>query len=222
MTINTLLAYTAIFCFLGQIQLALAGTTKIQSNQRIYIETLEGLVAKGDRVQAGQRVRAQVARDVDINGKVLVKEGTPVLVKVGSVTERKMAGIKKTLALRAYETESIDGKAIQLDGGYHKEGKSRMALSISLGVIVFLPLIFLRGKTATLPSGTVFEAYVDRAYDITIQDQAGRRINLTNFESDITAELLYDKLSESAKPKYFEFEITTPESAGRKFVVDRI
>ena len=104
MTINTLLAYTAIFCFLGQIQLALAGTTKIQSNQRIYIETLEGLVAKGDRVQAGQRVRVQVARDVDINGKVLVKEGTPVLVKVGSVTERKMAGIKKTLALRSYET----------------------------------------------------------------------------------------------------------------------
>lgn len=155
MTVNTLLAYTAIFCFLGQIQLALAGTTKIQSNQRIYIETLEGLVAKGDRVQEGQRVRAQVARDVDINGKVLVKEGTPVLVKVGSVTERKMAGIKKTLALRAYETESIDGKAIQLDGGYHKEGKSRMALSISLGVIVFLPLIFLRGKAATLPSGTV-------------------------------------------------------------------
>ena len=112
-------------------------------DERIFIETLEELVAKGDRVYAGQRVRAQVSRDVLVDGKVLIKEGTPVFVKVDSVTSKKFAGIKGKLSLRAFETESIDGQVIDLDGGYHKEGRSKMALSITLGVVVFLPLIFI-------------------------------------------------------------------------------
>jgi len=219
---SALLTYVTIFCFLCQSQFALASTTKLRSNQRIFIETLEELVAKGDRVQAGQRVRAKVSRDVLVNGKVLIKEGTPVFVRVDSVTKKKFAGVKGKLSLRAFETESIDGQVIDLDGGYHKEGRSKMALSITLAVVVFLPLIFIRGKAAVLPTGTIFDAYTAGAYDVVTQDQARKKIDLTGFGSVMSAELLYDKLNESEKPKYFEFEITVPEGVERKFVIDRI
>lgn len=219
---SSLLTYLTIFCFLCQSQFALASTTKLRANQRVFIETLEELVAKGDRVQAGQRVRAQISRDVLVNGKVLIKKGTTVFVKVDSVKQKKLAGIKGELSLRAFATESIDGQVIDLDGGYHKEGRSKMALSITLAVVVFLPLIFIRGKAAVLPTGTIFDAYTSGSYDVVTQDQARKKIDLTGFGSVMSAELLYDKLNESEKPKYFEFEITVPEGVERKFVIDRI
>ena len=97
-----------------------------------------------------------------------------------------------------------------------------MALSITLAVIVFLPLIFIRGKSAELPAGTIFDAFTARSYDVVTRDQERKRIDLTDFDSVMSAELLYDNLSESKKPKYFEFDITIPEGVDRKFIIDKI
>jgi len=222
MKINSFLTYLTVFCFLCNSQITLASTTTLHSDQRIFVKTLEELIAKSDRVQVGQRVRAQVSRDVIVDGKVLIKEGAIVLVKVNSVSQKNFAGIKGKLSLSAIRTESIDGQVIDLDGGYHKEGRSKMALSITLAVIVFLPLIFIRGKSAELPAGTIFDAFTARSYDVVTRDQERKRIDLTDFDSVMSAELLYDNLSESKKPKYFEFDITIPEGVDRKFIIDKI
>jgi hypothetical protein len=222
MKINSFVTYLTVFCFLCNSQITLASTTTLHSDQRIFVKTLEELIAKSDRVQVGQRVRAQVSRDVIVDGKVLIKEGTIVLVKVNSVSQKNFAGIKGKLSLSAIRTESIDGQVIDLDGGYHKEGRSKMALSITLAVIVFLPLIFIRGKSAELPAGTIFDAFTARSYDVVTRDQERKRIDLTDFDSVMSAELLYDNLNESKKPKYFEFEITIPEGVERKFIIDKI
>lgn len=211
------------FCFLLQGQLAFAGMAKLPVDTRVYIETKESLVAKGDRVQQGQLVRAKVWRDVIVDGHVLIEEGTPVVAKVDQVKKRKVAGVKGQMSISALETESVDGKEIQLSGGYHKEGKSRMALSISLAVIVFLPLIFIPGKAAELPSGTVFDAYVDRSVLIDVGESTrGRTVNLAHVGSAISAKLLYERLAAEEKPKYFEFEITVPQGSPKEFVIDRI
>ena len=126
------------------------------------------------------------------------------------------------MTVGAYETESVDGQAIQLSGGYNKDGKSRMAVSITLGVLFILP-IFIPGKAAELPAGTVFDANVDRNWDIDVGAAASvQTIDLSYFGSDIEAELLYDKLESEEKPKYFEFQITVPVDAPRTFVIDRV
>ena len=211
------------FCLLFQMQLALAETVKLSPNTRVYIETRESLVAKGDQVTQGQTVRSSVWRDVTVGGNVLIAAGTPVLAKVDEVKKRKVAGKKGELSIVALETESVDGQVVQLSGGYHKEGKSRMALSISLAVIVFLPLIFIPGKAAELPAGTVFDAYIDQTMDINIGNAApSKTVNLSHLSYDISAELLYDRLTETEKPKYFEFDITVPRNAAKKFVIDHI
>ncbi|RLA41317.1 MAG: hypothetical protein DRR42_24810 [Gammaproteobacteria bacterium] len=212
-----------IFSFLLQVQLAFASTVKLPTDTRVYIETKEALIAKGDRIQQGQMVRAKVWRDVIVDGHVLIAAGTPVVAKVDQVKKRKIAGVKGQMSIRALETESIDGKEIQLSGGYHKEGKSRMALSISLAVIVFLPLIFIPGKAAELPAGTVFDAYVDRSMHIDVGEVTkSEKVNLTYLSSEMSTEFLYEKLTAQEKPKYFEFEITVPQEAEWKFAIDRI
>ena len=209
------------FCLLFQGQV-FAGAVKLPAGTRIYIETAQDLVAKGDRVTQGQVVRSKVWRDVVVNGHVLVTAGTPVLVRVDHVKRRQIAGIKGEMKLGAYETESIDDQTIQLSGGYHKEGKSRMALSITLGVLFIIPIL-IPGQAAELPAGTVFDAYVDQNWNIDINNsQSVKTIDLSFLGAGIEAELLYDKLAEEEKPKYFEFQITVPVDAPREFVIDRV
>jgi hypothetical protein len=211
------LAFSILFH--GQV---FASTVVLATETRVYIETMEELVAKGDRVTQGQLVASQVWRDVVIDGVVVVKAGTPVISRVDSVKRRQIAGVKGQMTIGAYETQSIDGQTIQLSGGYHKEGKSRMALSITLGVLLIIP-IFIPGQAAELPSGTIFDAYVEKDWNIaTAGISRVETIDLSYLEPDIEAELLYDKLAEEEKPKYFEFQITVPANAPREFVIDRI
>jgi len=219
--LTRIVSYIITLCLLLQAQ-AYASSIRLPTDTRVYVETKQDLIAKGDRVQQGQLVRAQVWRDVVVNGNVLIAAGTPVIAKVDQVKRRQIAGVKGSMSIGAYETESVDGQVIQLSGGYNKEGKSRMALSITLGVLFILPIL-IPGKAAELPSGTVFDAYIDRSWQIEVADSNSvRKLNLSNMGADISAELLYEKFEEEEKPKYFEFQITVPQGAPREFVIDRV
>jgi hypothetical protein len=219
--LTSTISYAISMCLLFHTQLY-ADSITLPASTRVYVETKEELIAKGDRVQQGQMVRAEVWRDVVINGHVLITAGTPVIAKVDKVKNRQIAGVKGSMTIGAYETEGVDGQVIQLSGGYHKDGKSRMALSITLGVLFILP-IFIPGKAAELPAGTRFDAYIDRSWQIEVPGASGsRKVNLTQFNSDISAELLYDKFEAQEKPKYFEFQITVSNYATKNFVIDRI
>ena len=220
--IKNIASFITSFCILFQVQVAYATGVKLSTNTRVYVSTTQELIGKRDQAQQGQSVTAQVWRDVVVNGHVLIAAGAPVIARVDEVKYRNIAGVKGKMTIGAYETESVDGQAIQLSGGYHKDGKSRMALSITLGVLFILP-IFIPGKAAELPAGTVFDANVDRNWDIDVGAAARiQTIDLSYFASDIDAELLYDKLESEEKPKYFEFQITVPVDAQRTFVIDRV
>ena len=221
-TFRIFTSFLASFCLLFQVQLAYATGVLLSDEKRVYIETKQELIGKGDQVKEGQFVNAVVWRDVVVNGHVLIAAGAPVVAKVDELKKRQIAGVKGTMTLGAYETVSIDGQTIQLSGGYHKEGKSRMALSITLGVLFILP-IFIPGKAAELPTGTVFDAYVDSDWNIDVGNlPVTRKLDLSYVGSDISAELLYSKFEEQEKPKYFEFQIVTTPGASTEFVIDRI
>jgi hypothetical protein len=220
--IRIIISFVASFCIIFQVQVAYATGVKLPSSTRVYISTTEGLIGKRDQAEVGQSVRAKIWRDVVVNGHVLIAAGAPVMARVDSIKYRNIAGVKGKMTVGAYETESVDGQPIQLSGGYHKDGKSRMALSITLGVLFILP-IFIPGKAAELPAGTVFDADVDGNWNIDVGGVAGiQTIDLSHFGSDIEAELLYDKLESEEKPKYFEFLITVPVDAKRTFAIDRV
>ena len=219
---KNIVSFVTALCVLFQVQVAFADTIRLPANTRIFVETSQDLIGKRGQAEQGQIVRANVWRDVVVNGHVLVAAGAPVMAKVDEVKHRNIAGVKGKMTVGAYETESVDGQVIQLHGGYHKDGKSRMALSITLGVLFILP-IFIPGKAAELPAGTVFDASVDNNWQVEVGATAGtRKINLSYMDSEISAELLYEKFEEQEKPKYFEFQITVPQDASRSFVIDRI
>ena len=196
-------------CLLFQIHIAYATSVALLNETRVYVETKQDLIGKGDQVVEGQSVNAVVWRDVVVNGHVLIAAGAPVVAKVEELKKRQIAGVKGQMTIGAYETISVDGQTIQLSGGYHKDGKSRMALSITLGVLFILP-IFIPGKAAELPTGTIFDAYIDNDWNVDTGDSPPvRKVDLSYIDADISAELLYEKFEEQENPEYFEFRVTT-------------
>jgi hypothetical protein len=202
-----------------------AETITIPSNTMIYVETDQPVSGKTKQTQEGQVVRSTVWRDVEVNGHVVIKAGTPALVRVDSIKGGRIAGRKGKMTLGAYDTTAIDGTRIDLSGGYLKEGKGRIALTATLAAVVFLPLIFIKGKSADLPRGTVFDAYAKQNIDIDVsgQKKAGQIINLSGAVGPrLQVDVLYDELTAVEKPEMFAFSITAPTAANGNFAIDTI
>ena len=196
---------------------ASAQTIRIPPNTRVYLETLQPLTAKGGQAYAGMMVRCKVWRDVIVDDRVVIQAGAPAMARVATLSRRKVAGIKGKMTIEALEAESVDGRQLQLAGGYNKEGKGRIAMSASLAALVAWPLIFIPGSHAEMPMGAVFDAYTGRTEEVNLAaDKRPGVVNLAGFRDQsatIAVNVLYDELGKQAKPKHFFFSITAPTSA---------
>ena len=206
---------------------AAASMTKVlPEGTRIYIKMNQAVSGKRGKAQPGDVVQCEVWRDVVLQGILLVKAGTHGACKVESVKHANIAGIKGKIVIAAMETKAIDGQPLQLTGGYNKEGKSRMALSISLGVIVFVPLIFITGSPAELPDGTVFDAYSGPDLPIVVQAQGDSSIpaiDLGGAFAPFTAEVILDDfLKPDAKPELFRIRVTRQGAMPKQLVIDNV
>jgi len=100
-----------------------------------------------------------------------------------------------------------------------------MAMTISLGVIVFLPLIFITGSAAELPEGAVIDAYSGPDIPVVVQADVGSVpvINLSGVGVDYTAEaVLDDFMVPGAKPEVFKIKVIKEGAAPSKLVIDNV
>ena len=200
-----------------------AEVVTVPPDTKIYVETDEPVIGKKKYTQIGQVVRATVWRDVVVEDRTVIEAGTPVLVRVDTLKGGRIAGRKGKMTLGAYDTTGVDGATIDLGGGYYKEGKGRIALSATLAAVVFLPLIFLKGKSAELPRGTIFDAYTKRRVDVETEDleRPSRTINLSKLiASQMDVEVLYSELESAEEPEYFSFAIKAPVGNSGEFIID--
>jgi hypothetical protein len=219
---HALSVYLFIFPALSS---AATGTKVLPEGTRVYFRLDQEVSGKRGDAEAGDIVQCSVWRDVDLQGVVLVKAGTKGNCKVESVKHANIAGIKGKLVIGALDTKTADGQLLQLTGGYGKEGKSRMALSISLAALLFVPLIFITGSAAVLPDGTIFDAYsgpdvpVKIAYEVT----SFPAISLGDLMAPLTAEVLLDDfMVPDAKPELFKIRIAKQGGPPDQFVIDSV
>ncbi|MEM7568382.1 MAG: hypothetical protein AAF337_01170, partial [Pseudomonadota bacterium] len=69
-------------------------TIKIPADTRILMATKEELIGKKGAISEGQRVRAEVWKDVVVDGRVVIAKGTNAVVKVDFFKRNKIAGRK--------------------------------------------------------------------------------------------------------------------------------
>lgn len=226
MSFRTPATIFAVFLLLfPNVSPAMIQTKVLPEGTRVYLKLDQLVSGKRGEAEAGDIVGCSVWRDVDLQGVVLVKAGTKAICKVESVKHANIAGIKGKLVLAAMDTTAIDGQKLQLTGGYNKDGKSRMALSISLAAIVFVPLIFITGSAAELPEGTVIDAYTGPDLPVVLQNgnNQPQAISLSGLASVFSAEVVLDEfMVANAKPELFKIQILKPGALPTKFVIDNV
>lgn len=202
------------------------GSSKVlPEGTRLYLKLDQHVSGKRGDAEPGDIVPCSVWRDVDLQGVVLVKGGTRATCKVESVKHANIAGIKGKIVLAALDTRTVDGQVLQLTGGYNKEGKSRMALSISLGVLVFLPLIFITGSAAELPVGTVIDVYSGPDMPVALNAGSGNMptISLGGMASPFSADVVLDDfMVPNAKPEVFKIKISNAGAVSSGYVIDNV
>ncbi len=222
---RTIQAIVSIFATLSLViaPVAYAVEAVIPDGTTVYLSTMQTVIGKKSQTAVGNIVRARVWRDVVVDGQIAIKGGTPAIVEVSSIKSRKIFGIKGKMSLAAIQTSTVDGQTVYLTGGYNKEGKSRVAWSLGLSLLVW-PALFLPGKAAELPTGTVMDSFTSGTMTVSIQgkDKPRVTINLGSMMSGFSVEILYDLLTEVEKPKYFDFLITTDLDAPSEFSIDVI
>jgi hypothetical protein len=171
----------------------IAETVKVPFGTRVFLQLDQRVTSKKKHNRPGSFVQAHVYRDVVVNKKTIVKAGTPAMVQIGMIKGAKVAGIKGYVELKALQVTAVDGGDLMLTGGYDQSGKSLMALSIALAAIVFVPLIFLKGKQAKLEPGMVFDAMVSQPTEIEV---GGSPTATAQIESPkpLTVTVLYEEL----------------------------
>jgi len=145
-----------------------------------------------------------------------------VTARIDSMKTAKVAGIKGKMAIAALETEAVSGEPVSLSGGYNKGGKKRMALSITLAAVVAWPLIFIKGKAAKLPAGTVFDSYTDGPLVLSVEDAAPPKALEVGSGEAFGVEILYDELEQQDKPRDLPILVTLSADPSGGLYIDRI
>lgn len=131
-----------------------AGTT-------VYAELTQTVTSHRDRTAVGDVIEARVWQDVVVDDQTLIAEGSELLLRVAHVEKSKILGRRGHLVLEAISAEAVDGTQVRLAGHQHRGGKGRKAITGVLAVAVAWPFLFIRGKHAKAPAGTVIETWVD-------------------------------------------------------------
>lgn len=175
------------------------------------------MTSKKKEWSEGDLVRAHVWKDVRVGAYVVVKAGTPVMVRVDELQKARIAGRKGSLELAALNVVGVDGVDIPLDGGYDKSGKGKVGLSVALGVLVFAPLIFMKGKQAVLEPGTIFDAMVRNPTEIEVDAKSQRPVLKVPPSFEIV--VLYDEIDMEAKTIVLPMRIRSDEAFTRAEII---
>jgi hypothetical protein len=176
----------------------IAATVTIPAGTRIFGELQESVTSDVKEFDVGDFVTGRVWRNVIVDGQTVIPAGAPMTLQVSAIKKRKTFGRAGSVEIRAMSVTATDGSEIYLDGGYDKKGESRVVLSSTLAALVAWPTLFIKGKEAVLPPGTVFDAAVPANTNVTVPDGQRPTLRLGKV-SNLTAEILYDDLTEDAK-----------------------
>lgn len=124
-------------------------------------ETISSDKKGGRKVSTGEVITLTVHQDVtDMDGNILVKEGTLVNGTITNAVKRKAAGTKGKLSFMVSNIKAADNQSVPVNFKYEFAGKSKTGVAVATGALVAAPLLLIKGKPAVVEAGTIFQALV--------------------------------------------------------------
>lgn len=197
---------------------------QLAAGSRIYLSLEEKVTSARGGDDVGTIVRCRIWRDVESGGVTFIKAETPATCRVDKVSRNNMGGFEGKISVAAVETRSIDDQNLLLSGGYNKEGSGHKAIVWTAGLLLFWPALFVPGGNATLPPGTVFDAYTvnDLRLKPTEAPPAPATVDLRAVSGALTAEFMLDDFVKQPKHETLRIKVTKADKLPDSLVIDSV
>jgi hypothetical protein len=219
-------------CALATAQLVLAPTVaaavdapSLPAGTRLYLALDDTVSSARGGDDLGTIVRCHVWRDVEDQGVVFIKAGTPATCNVSKVSRRNIGGFEGHVGIAGLDTKAVDDQTVTLAGGYNKEGEGHKAAVLAIGILLFFPVLFIPGGNAELPPGTVFD--VTTVSDLHLAPAAIAAAPPTVDLRDLTgqglsAEFMLDDFMKQPKHDVFRIKLTKGGPMPPALVIDSV
>jgi hypothetical protein len=129
---------------------ALAESVTLRSGSVVVVQTTRAYSSESARPD--ELVDLIVASDVLVNGKVAIRQGTPVSASIEDLESTQMMGREGKISISINSTRAVDGTTVPLSGRLSSRGADEMTGTV-VGAF-FCPLFLLnKGGEATIASG---------------------------------------------------------------------
>jgi len=143
----------------------LAEQVKLSNGTPVVLRLTEEISSKTKNTN--DMVNLEVARDVIVNGKTVIKAGTPAVGTVTWAEKEAIVGQAGKVSISVDSTKAVDDQRVMLRGNVTQGGQEKTGISVILAIICCFLFLLMKGKTASLPVGTEIKAYTDM--DLTVE-----------------------------------------------------
>ena len=117
----------------------------------------------------GDVVRLEVARDVVVDGVVVIKQGTGADAQVNVCQKPDIIGQEGVVGITMNTTKAVDGKPVRLRANLTRSGENKEILSAGAAWVCCPIFGLINGTNAVYPVGAEIKAYTEN--DVKIQTQ---------------------------------------------------
>lgn len=150
--LGTSFASVPLNCMVQQVPETTVGTTLVADGTPVHLVLMDDL--QGKRLRVKQTVHFKVREDLIVNGFIIVKTGADAIEHIETASQSGLLGKSGRLVLAFEYVNSLAGVRIPLRGGAGISGGKGGALTWESAMWY--------GPNASLPVGTVVNAFVDK------------------------------------------------------------
>lgn len=145
---------------------AAAEPVLLRDGTRVTVRLMEDVSSA--TAKEGDILAFEVMEDIVVDGKLLVKQGTPARGTVITAQAKRRMGRSGNLSYAVTETKAVDNSVVRLRATRERAANSSVGSTaaatagVALLVPVAAPFVLLRkGKDVSVPNGTRMDAFVD-------------------------------------------------------------
>jgi hypothetical protein len=123
----------------------------LPANTEVVLAMNDTLTTKGGNFEEGHMFYLTVAADVKIGGYVVIPKGARGAGEVTWKTGKAVFGKSGKMEVELRYVE-VGGQRINVEGKYRQEGEGNTVAAVGAAILA-APLLFVTGKSATIPKG---------------------------------------------------------------------